>query len=93
MESNLTWDIRFLVLFQLNDFHYVLDGDLPDDFEVCLIVDKEGRLSAGCWDTGTRSTENGAPGAFRQSRGGVIDLDDVWAWLPIEEYKVCIDEK
>lgn len=73
---------------ELKDFHYVMDGDLPDDFEVCLIVERTGHLSAGCWDTGTLATKDGAPGEFRQSRGGIIDLDYVWAWLPIEEYEV-----
>ena len=73
---------------ELKDFHYVMDGDLPDDFEVCLIVERTGHLSAGCWDTGTLATKDGAPGEFRQSRGGTIDLEYVWAWLPIEEYEV-----
>ena len=45
-------------------------------------------MSAGCWDTGTLATKDGAPGEFRQSRGGTIDLEYVWAWLPIEEYEV-----
>lgn len=73
---------------ELKDFHYVMDGDLPDDFEVCLIVERTGHLSAGCWDTGTWATKDGAPGEFRQSRGGSIELESVWAWLPIEEYEV-----
>ena len=59
-----------------------------DDFEVCLIVERTGHLSAGCWDTGTLATKDGAPGEFRQSRGGTIDLEYVWAWLPMEEYEV-----
>ena len=43
---------------------------------------------AGCWDTGINSQSDGQPGAFRQSRGGSISLDSVWAWLPIEQYRV-----
>ena len=73
----------------LKGFTFIKDG-LPEDFEVCLIVEKDGNLSAGCWDTGVRSTENGKPGCFRQSRGGVIDVDYVLAWLPIEETAIDI---
>ena len=35
----------------LKGFNYIKDR-FPDDFEVCLIVEKDGHLSAGCWDTG-----------------------------------------
>ena len=73
----------------LKGFNYIKDR-FPDDFEVCLIVEKDGHLSAGCWDTGVWSTENGKPGSFRQSRGGVIEPDDVLAWLPIEEATINI---
>ena len=62
----------------LNGFNYIQDR-FPDDFEVCLIVEKDGHLTAGCWDTGLWATENGKPGRFRQSRGGVIEPDDVLA--------------
>lgn len=81
---------KFSVNLNENDFHYVLDGDLPHDFEVCLIIDRKGRLTACCWDTGLWSTANGAPGAFRQSRGCSIELDCVWAWLPLGDYKAGI---
>mgnify|MGYP006871884362 FL=1 len=73
----------------LKGFTYMKDR-LPDDFEVCLIVEKDGRLSAGSWDTGLWSTENGEPGCFRQGRGGVIESDGVLAWLPIEEAAINI---
>lgn len=76
----------------LTGFHFIKDM-LPQDFEVCLIIEKNGHLSAGCWDTGLWSTENGKKaGSFRQSRGGVIELDDVLAWLPIEETTINIKE-
>lgn len=68
----------------LTDFHYIADGEIPDDFEVCLLVLNNGSLSAGCWDTGYLSKKDGKPGCFRQSRGGVIDIDYVNAWLYIE---------
>lgn len=73
----------------LKGFHYMKDR-FPDNFEICLIVEKDGHLSAGCWDTGLWSTENGKQGSFRQSRGGVIEPDDVLAWLPIEEATIDI---
>ena len=73
----------------MKGFKFMKDR-LPDDFEVCLIVEKTGHLSAGCWDTGFWSTENGQPGSFRQSRGGTIEADDVLAWLPIEETAIDI---
>ena len=31
-------------------FHYIKDGDYPNDFEVCLLILKDNSLSAGCWD-------------------------------------------
>ena len=73
----------------LKGFTYIKDR-FPDDFEVCLIVEKDGHLSAGCWDVGLWSTENGKPGSFRQGRGGVIEADDVLAWLPIEKTTIDI---
>lgn len=66
----------------LKGFSFIQDK-IPDEFEICLIVEKNGKLSAGCWDAGD-TTENGKLGYFRQSRGGVIDADYVLAWLPIE---------
>lgn len=42
----------------LTGFHFIKDM-LPQNFEACLIIEKNGHLSAGCWDTGLWSTENG----------------------------------
>lgn len=76
----------------LKGFNYIKDR-LPDDFEVCLIVEKDGHLSAGCWDTGLWSTDHGKiPGSFRQSRGGVLEFDSVLAWLPIEKTEIDIKD-
>ena len=76
----------------LKGFNYTKDR-LPHDFEVCLIVEKDGHLSAGCWDTGLWSTDHGKiPGSFRQSRGGVLEFDSVLAWLPIEKTEIDIKE-
>ena len=72
----------------LKGFQYREDGILPEDFEVYLLVLNDGSLSAGCWDTGLYSTEDGAPGCFRQSRGMSIDFDLVRAWLPIEDKRI-----
>ena len=62
----------------LTGFHFIKDM-LPQDFEVCLIIEKNGHLSAGCWDTRLWSTENENAGSFRQSRGGVNEIDNVLA--------------
>lgn len=76
----------------LKGFNYIKDR-FPNDFEVCLIVEKDGHLSAGCWDTGLWSTDHGKiPGSFRQSRGGVLEFDSVLAWLPIEKTEIDIKE-
>lgn len=75
------------VTLKLDDFYFIKEK-LPEEFEMCLIVLRNGKLTAGCWDTGLYSRENGESGAFRQSRGMTISLDSVWAWLPIEEYKL-----
>lgn len=76
----------------LKGFNYIKDR-LPNNFEVCLIVEKDGHLSDGCWDAGLRSTDYGKiPGSFRQSRGGVLEFDSVLAWLPIEKTEIDIKE-
>lgn len=52
----------------LKGFNYIKDR-FPNNSEVCLIVEKDGHLSAGCWGTGVRSTDHGKiPGSFRQSQ-------------------------
>ena len=74
----------------LKGFSYIKDT-LPDDFEVCLIIEKNGHLSAGCWNTGLRSTDHGKiPGSFRQSRGGVLEFDSVLELLPIDKTEIDI---
>ena len=76
----------------LKGFNYIKDR-LPNNFEVCLIFEKDGHLSAGCWDTGLWSTDHGKiPGSFRQSRGEVLEFDSVLAWLPIEKTEIDIKE-
>lgn len=82
-ELDLTLDIPITKFTDIGD-------RLPDDFEVCLIVEKNGRLTAGCWDTGLYARNGGKPGCFKQSRGGAIDIDSVKAWLPIEKYSIKI---
>lgn len=49
----------------LKGFTFMKDK-LPNDFEVCLIVENSGHLSAACWYPGLWSTEGGKPGSFRQ---------------------------
>lgn len=59
--------------------------ELPEDFDVCVLILKNGVYTAGCWDTGLYATEDGSPGCFRQGCGGVIDFKYVKYWLPIEK--------
>lgn len=63
----------------LSGFTFMKDRT-PDDFEVCLIVENMGGLSAGCW-----FTDSNGNGAFRQGRNGIIDAEYVLAWFPLEE--------
>lgn len=60
---------------------------LPEEFVSYIIIDKHGYISAACWDTGTFFTENGEPGAFAQARMSSYRLDDVRAWLEIDNCK------
>ena len=75
----------------LTGFTFIADR-LPNDCEVCLIVETGGHLSAACWDTGTKWTQDGEPGVFHQSRGGVLYVSDVLAWLPIEKCSIDIKQ-
>ena len=75
----------------LMGFTFIADR-LPNDCEVCLIVETGGHLSAACWDTGTKWTQDGEPGVFHQSCGGVIYVSDVLAWLPIEKTAIDISK-
>ncbi len=75
----------------LMGFTFIADR-LPNDCELCLIVETGGHLSAACWDTGTKWTQDGEPGVFRQSRGGVLYVSDVLAWLPIEKCSIDIKQ-
>ncbi len=52
----------------------------PEDFEVYLLITKDGQMSAACYTTGTLYPQ----GVFRQSRGGVWEKEDIYAILPIE---------
>ena len=72
----------------LSDFEFRKKGNKPEIFGVYLIVENDGHLSAGCWS----ETIMYPQGIFRQSRGGIIELEDVIAWLDIEKMHVDIDE-
>lgn len=49
-------------------------------YYVPTAICKDGRMSAGCYTTGT----NYPQGVFHQSRGGVWEKEDIYAILPIE---------
>lgn len=64
----------------LKGFRYLKDR-YPDDFEVCLIVEKNGHLSAGCWDT----IEPDDVLAWLPIEEAAIDVNGLW-WNP--EYRL-----
>jgi len=51
----------------LTGFTFIADR-LPNDCEVCLIVETGGHLSAACWDTGTKWTQDGEPGVYDKNK-------------------------
>ena len=73
------------LLISLTDFFFIEDGMYPDEFELILVVDKDGELSAGCVDKGSRWEEYMPYGVIRQSRGGYLTFDDIIAWKVIDE--------
>ena len=64
----------------LKGFRYLKDR-YPDDFVVCLIVEKNGHLSAGCWDT----IEPDDVLAWLPIEEAAIDVNGLW-WNP--EYRL-----
>ncbi len=79
---------RKAIEFMLDDFFFIEDGIYPTDFELVLVVMKDGDLSAGCVDRGSYYTEDNWRGVIRQGRGGIIEYDDILAWKPIEQMNV-----
>lgn len=79
---------REQIKIELTDFFFVEDGIYPDEFELILVIDKEGHLSAGCVDRGSAYRAYGPYGVISQSRGGIMCFDDIIAWKPIDGLKV-----
>lgn len=80
------------ISFTLTDFFFVEDGVYPDDFELVLVVLKDGRLSGGCAERGLEHTKNNPKGVIHQSRGGVIEYEDIIAWKPLEEVYINLPQ-
>lgn len=56
------------------------------------MVEKDGHLSAGCWNVGLWNTENGRLGSFRQSRGEIYYLQSTLrAWYDDLKEKLLED--
>ncbi len=72
----------------LTDFFFVEDGIYPEEFELVLVIDKQGELSAGCMSIEEYYAKDHPEGLIRQSRGGVIFFEDIIAWKPIDCLKV-----
>ena len=79
---------RDQIKIELTDFFFVEDEIYPDEFELILVIDKDGHLSAGCVDNGSAYRSYGSCGVIRQGRDGIISFDDIIAWKPIDGLKV-----
>lgn len=82
---------REQISFTLKDWFFIEDGIYPTSFELVLVVMKDGSLSGGCVERGSRYTDDNWRGVIHQSRGRVIDYEDILAWKPIEGLNVFED--
>lgn len=80
-------------LIKLDGFFFIEDGMYPTNFEVVLVVMKGGRLSGGCVERGSRYTDENWRGVIHQSRGGVIDYEDILAWKLIENINIFEEDE
>ena len=83
-KNYLEYDVETQIKIELTDFFFVEDEIYPDEFELILVIDKQGNLSAGCVDKGYQYSENNPHGVICQSRGGVMFFEDIIAWKPID---------
>jgi len=72
----------------LSDFFFVEDGIYPSEFELVLVICKDGTLSAGCASQDPYYKEDNPYGVIRQERSGVIFYNDIIAWKPIDGLRV-----
>ena len=79
---------RNQIKIELTDFFFIEDGIYPEEFELILVIDKDGHLSAGCVDKGSAYRTYGSYGVISQSRGGIMSFDDIIAWKSIDGLKV-----
>ena len=79
---------RSQIKIELTDYFFIEDEIYPDEFELILVIDKDGHLSAGCVDKGSAYRTYGSYGVIRQGRGGIITFDNIIAWKPIDGLKV-----
>ena len=72
---------------EFSDWFYVEDGMYPDDYEMILVVMKNGSVDAGSVNTATEYLKEHPHGIIRQDRGGVIDYDSILCWTPLDNIK------
>lgn len=77
--------LKFNELVESLDFKDIRE-ELPELFQVCLLVLTDNMLSAGCY-----SQIDDSPGEFHQARGGIIDIEYVKYWIGIEH--ITIEER
>lgn len=87
-KNYLEYWVEEQIKLELTDFFFIKDGIYPADFELILVIDQQGKLSAGCVDKGHAYRDGYPHGVIRQSRGGVMYFDNILAWKPIDGLKV-----
>lgn len=69
-------------------FHYIADGELPKDFQSCVIITDDGRASFAVWDESLSAIfEDSACkyGSFFDGIGGHCAIEHVIAWADIRD--------
>lgn len=72
----------------LKNFFFVKDGFLPNEFETCIIIEKNGSLNVGIWDESDIAKTTDKQGSFFDGIGGHISADNVIAWKPLDGIKI-----
>lgn len=66
------------------NFHFVDNGDYPDDLVFCFLVLTDGSQTAGRW--WPLSSEE--KGHFVRGTGDAVPLDKVYAWLALDNWNI-----
>ena len=75
--------------FSLKGFHFVKDGQIPQEFEQCICIWKindKYEVLLGIWDESMMGCHRDERGSFFDGIGGHFLLDEIIAWCPIDKY-------